>query len=179
MRTTRKGRLPSPTSTSRKTRRNSTGWFASPASAVSPSLSKAARSSSASAGREGCSSRRRARRRSALARDLRLTAHRRTAPPDATSTAHLIPRKRSAPAARGSSLGDLGLPTVCRGCFGVMRRWGWGHEPRLCRRGFGHGAWQRAGRGGYQRRRAGRGRGCDRSVAGSGSGVWPWDRAGS
>ena len=61
----------------------------------------------------------------------------------------------------------------------VIRRWGWGREPGLCRRGFGRGALRRAGRGGDQRHRAGRGRGCDRFVAGSGSGVWPWDPTGS
>jgi hypothetical protein len=43
-------------------------------------------------------------RRSALARDLRLAAHRRAARPGAASTARLTPRKRSAPAAGGSSL---------------------------------------------------------------------------
>ncbi len=39
-----------------------------------------------------------------LARDLRLTAHRRAARPDAGSTARLIPRCASAPASRTSSL---------------------------------------------------------------------------
>ncbi len=44
----------------------------------------------------------------ALARDLRLTAHRRAARPDAASTAPLIPRCALAPAARASSLGYFG-----------------------------------------------------------------------
>src|SRR6266496_5511567 len=47
-------------------------------------------------------------RRFALARNLRLSPHRRATRPDAALIARLIPRERYAPAARASSLGYFG-----------------------------------------------------------------------
>src|SRR6266542_5232097 len=74
-------------------------------------------------------------RRSALAWDLRLSAHRRATRPDAASTARLIPRKRYAPAARGSSpLGDSSRRDHRRHPGGLLDvpLWGSTVTPTLC-----------------------------------------------